>query len=284
MTNLNIKEAIKTAQQRFESISDSARLDAECILSFVLQKPLVYLRTWPEYKLDSVEINKFLSLSDRRAQGEPIAYILGCKQFWSLDLKVSKDTLIPRPETETLVEQAISITKQQDVNSILELGTGSGAIAIAVSSELLQMNQQSNIIATDISPQALNIAKQNATTHKQPIEFIESDWFNAIPSQQFDLIISNPPYIEQDDEHLTQGDVRFEPINALVSGDDGLTSIRTIIEQAKSWLRPNGWLILEHGYNQAEAIRQLFKNNGYSNIQTVHDLSKNDRISFAVSY
>lgn len=284
MTNLNIKEAIKTAQQRFESISDSARLDAECILSFVLQKPLVYLRTWPEYKLDSVEINKFLSLSDRRAQGEPIAYILGCKQFWSLDLKVSKDTLIPRPETETLVEQAISITKQQDVNSILELGTGSGAIAIAVSSELLQMNQQPNIIATDISPQALNIAKQNATTHKQPIEFIESDWFSSIPLQQFDLIISNPPYIEQDDEHLTQGDVRFEPINALVSGDDGLTSIRTIIEQAKSWLRPNGWLILEHGYNQAEAIRQLFKNNGYSNIQTVHDLSKNDRISFAVSY
>ena len=272
------------AQQRFESVSDSARLDAECLLSFVLQKPPVYLRTWPDNKLDQNKINKFLSLVERREQGEPIAYILESKQFWSLDLKVSNDTLIPRPETETLVEQIIDIAKQQSLISILELGTGSGAIAIAISSELRKSNQQPNIIATDISSAALAIAIQNAAIYKQPIEFIKSDWFETIPQQQFDLIVSNPPYIEQGDFHLSQGDVRFEPSNALISGADGLTAIRTIIQQAKAWLRPNGWLLLEHGYNQAAAVSQLFEDFGFAEIQTVKDLAKNDRITYAVSY
>lgn len=281
MTNLSIKEALKSTQLRFESVSDSARLDAECLLCFVLQKPSVYLRTWPDNILDKSELDDFLTLVQRREHGEPIAYILESKQFWSLDLKVSKDTLIPRPETETLIEQVIRIAKQQSVSSILELGTGSGAIAIAISSELQKIQCQPNIIAADISSQALQIAQLNAASHKQVIEFIESDWFSALPSQQFDLIVSNPPYIEEDDVHLTQGDVRFEPMTALASGKDGLTAITTIIQQAKSWLNPNGWLLLEHGYNQAQAVSQLFAVNGYSNIQTLQDLSKNDRISFA---
>lgn len=284
VSNLTIIDAINTAQQRFESVSDSARLDAECLLSFALQKPSVHLRTWPDNKLEQAVIEHFLTLVQRREQGEPIAYILESKQFWSLDLKVSKDTLIPRPETETLIEQVAVIAKQQNVSSILELGTGSGAIAIAISSELHKMQQQPAIIATDISSAALQIAVQNAATHEQSIEFIQSDWFNALPQQQFDLIVSNPPYIEQDDVHLSQGDVRFEPMTALTSGKDGLTAIRTIIQQAKSWLHPNGWLLLEHGYNQAQAVSQLFADNGYAKIQTLQDLSKNDRITFAVSY
>lgn len=283
-SNLSIKEALKSVQLRFESVSDSARLDAECLLCFVLQKPSVYLRTWPDNKLAKAEIDNFLNLVQRREQGEPIAYILESKQFWSLDLKLSKDTLIPRPETETLVEQVISIAKQQSLNSVLELGTGSGAIAIAISAELQKMQCQPNIIATDISAPALQIAQLNAANHKQTIEFIEGDWFSTLQPQNFDLIVSNPPYIEEDDIHLTQGDVRFEPMTALASGKDGLTAITTIIQQAKSWLNPNGWLLLEHGYNQAQAVSQLFASNGYSNIQTLQDLSKNDRISFAQSY
>lgn len=283
-SNLSIKEALGSAQQRFASVSDSARLDAECILSFVLQKPSVHLRTWPDNILEQAEVEHFLSLVQRREQGEPIAYILESKQFWSLDLKVSTDTLIPRPETETLVEQVVSLAKQQNLSAILELGTGSGAIAIAISSELQKMHQQPNIIATDISLAALQIAKQNAVTHAQAINFIQSDWFSNLQQQHFDLIVSNPPYIEQGDVHLTKGDVRFEPVSALTSGDDGLTAIRIIIQQAKSWLSPHGWLLLEHGYNQAKAVRQLLADNGYADIQTLQDLSLNDRITFAVSY
>ena len=281
--SLSIKKAIDTAQQGLESISDSARLDAECLLSFVLNKETVYLRTWPEKILDDSIHEQFLKLLKRREQGEPIAYIVGSKEFWSFNLNVSKDTLIPRPETEMLVEQVIKIAHQQKLNSILELGTGTGAIAIAISSEIQKLEQQPKIVATDISLQALDVAKQNAARYKQGIEFVESDWFNSIELQKFDLIVSNPPYIQQGDVHLTQGDVRFEPMSALVSGDDGLDDIRAIIEQAKNRLNPGGYLIFEHGYDQGSAVRALFEANAYTHIQTHTDLSKNDRMTFAVN-
>ena len=281
--SLSIKKVIDTAQQGLESISDSARLDAECLLSFVLNKETVYLRTWPEKILDDSIHEQFLKLLKRREQGEPIAYIVGSKEFWSFNLNVSKDTLIPRPETEMLVEQVIKIAHQQKLNSILELGTGTGAIAIAISSEIQKLEQQPKIVATDISLQALDVAKQNAARYKQGIEFVESDWFNSIELQKFDLIVSNPPYIQQGDVHLTQGDVRFEPMSALVSGDDGLDDIRAIIEQAKNSLNPGGYLIFEHGYDQGSAVRALFEANAYTHIQTHTDLSKNDRMTFAVN-
>lgn len=281
--SLSIKDVIHAAQQSLESISDSARLDVECLLSFALNKETVYLRTWPEKILDDSSHEQFLNLLKRREQGEPIAYIVGSKEFWSFNLNVSKDTLIPRPETEMLVEQVIKIAQQQKLNSILELGTGTGAIAIAISSELQKLQQQPKIVATDISLQALNIAKQNSARYKQGIEFVDSNWFNSIELQKFDLIVSNPPYIQQGDVHLTQGDVRFEPMSALVSGDDGLDDIRVIIEQAKNWLNPGGYLIFEHGYDQGSAVRALFEVNAYTQIQTHTDLSKNDRMTFAIN-
>ena len=280
---MTLLEALKGAQQCFNSISDTARLDAECLLSFAINKPSVYLRTWPEEILEPAQEDKFYSLVARRERGEPIAYILEQKQFWSLDLKVTKDTLIPRPETEILVEKILAINNTQTINSILDLGTGSGAIAIALASELIKNNTSLSVVATDISSKALQIAKLNAETHNQSIEFQQSDWFDSIALQKFDVIVSNPPYIEEDDAHLSLGDVRFEPMNALVSGDDGLTAIRSIIKSAKSWLNPNGWLLFEHGYNQADMIRQLFLESGYKNIQTEKDLSLNDRISFALN-
>lgn len=276
-----IQDALKTAQLRFEPVSDSSRLDAECLLSFVLQKPSVYLRTWPEKELALTELQDFLDLVQRREQGEPIAYILESKQFWSLDLKVSAATLIPRPETELLVEQAIRIAKQQTLDSILDLGTGTGAIAIAIASELSKTQPDLKIIATDISIQALNIAKHNSKACQQDIEFIQSDWFKSIPQQQFDLIVSNPPYIEQDDVHLTQGDVRLEPINALASGADGLMAIRHISQQAQSWLKRGGWLLFEHGYQQAKPVTALLDECGFTDVQTLKDLAKNDRMTFA---
>ncbi len=276
-----IQHALKTAQQCLEPVSDSPRLDAQCLLSFVLQKPSVYLRTWPEQALEPEILQAFLKLVQRRERGEPIAYILESKQFWSLDLKVSRATLIPRPETELLVEQVIRIAKQQRLKRILELGTGSGAIAIAVASELSKKQLLPQIIATDISTRALDIAKHNSKRHQQAIEFIQSDWFQSIPQQQFDLIVSNPPYVECDDVHLTQGDVRFEPVSALASGEDGLTAIRHIAEQAQSWLKHGGWLLFEHGYQQAALVRALLSENGFVDVKTIKDLAKNDRVTLA---
>lgn len=281
-SSFSIKNAINYAKQHFVSMSESARLDAECLLSFVLQKNDVYLRTWPDVLLTSEQHKKFLELVTRREQGEPIAYILGTKQFWSLDLSVSKDTLIPRPETEMLVEEVVKIAQQQKVNAILELGTGSGAIAIAVSSELQKLKLPAKIIAGDISIDALKIAKKNTARYKQPIEIIHSDWFESVETQKFDIIVSNPPYIENNDAHLSEGDVRFEPISALASGDDGLDAIRYIIKEARKWLSPSGYLLFEHGYHQASAVRELFKKNGYRDVTTLVDLSNNDRISFAL--
>jgi len=274
-----IKHAIKTAQQRFESMSESARLDAECLLCHSLQKSSVYLRTWPEKELTTTQQQDFLGLVQRREQGEPIAYILESKQFWSLDLKVSPATLIPRPETELLVEQVINIDKQQALTSILELGTGSGAIAIALAFEL----PKANISATDISIQALEIAKHNNDFHQQSVSFIQSDWFKSIPEQQFDLIVSNPPYIEEQDLHLCQGDLRFEPMDALASGVDGLTAIREIIQYAQPWLKPGGYLLFEHGYQQAHAVTALMVESRFVEVQTVKDLANNERVTLCKS-
>jgi len=278
---MTLFEAVKQAQLRFDAISDSARLDAECLLAFVLDKPMVYLRTWPDNPLEPNLETQFARLVERRAGGEPIAYIVGQKQFWSLDLSVNNNTLIPRPETELLVEQVLKLNSKKTFRSILELGTGTGAIAIAISSELSKLQQPCVLTATDVSKKALEVAQVNACKHHQVINFLQSDWFESLPAQKFDLIISNPPYVEAGDPHLQTGGVQFEPDIALASGKDGLDAIRMIIRQSAQRLNPEGYLILEHGFDQAVKVRRLLDDYGYQNTHTCQDIANNDRITIS---
>ena len=216
----------------------------------------------------------------RRLTGEPIAYILGAREFYGLNLKVTADTLIPRPDTETLVEAALAKISPQEKSQILDLGTGTGAIALAIAKHC----PQSLVTAVDASQAALNVAIENAQNLAiTNINFILSDWFAALirenNEQKFDIIVSNPPYIEASDAHLKQGDLRFEPLSALASGEDGLDAIRTIITQDPQYLNPRGWLLLEHGYNQANKVVDLLKLAGFSEIDHVKDLAGINRVT-----
>ena len=233
---------------------------------------------------------EFEALLLRRLQGEPIAYILGQREFYGLNLIVTPDTLIPRPDTETLVEAALakipeslnlsqqSFPHRNDKLSILDLGTGTGAIALAIAKH----RPRASVTAVDASPAALEVATKNASALEiQDIRFVLSDWFNALTGERFDIIVSNPPYIELNDAHLTQGDLRFEPISALASGEDGLDDIRRIIDNGLIHLKPQGWLMLEHGYNQAESVSDLMAQTGLVEIQTIQDLGGNNRVTIA---
>lgn len=258
--------------------SPSAGLDAEILLAFVLKKPRSYLFTWPEASLTSAKRNQYDALIQRRIAGEPIAYLTGNKEFWSLNLHVSQNTLIPRPETELLVETILGLTDVHQNLTILDLGTGSGCIAVA----LAQERPHAHVLACDISASALAIAQKNAIMHNlKNIHFLQSDWFNNIPASKFDIIISNPPYLEEDSIYLQQGDIRFEPQIALISGSDGLNAIRHICMHAKNHLNPSGYLALELGYNQNAVVMTLLAENMYSNIRSIADLSGHDRVCIA---
>jgi release factor glutamine methyltransferase len=242
-----------------------------------MEKSRAYLKAWPEKQIESAQQQLFQSLLSRRIKGEPIAYILGEKSFWDFSLKINSATLIPRPETELIIETICNQFTNKPLN-ILDLGTGSGAIAIALARE----RPEFNILATDISTQAIEVAKQNAHLNQvKNIHFRQSHWFKEI-HESFDIIVSNPPYIEENDPHLTQGDLRFEPGIALSSGLDGLDAIREIISKSKDRLRPNSLLLLEHGYQQAAPIKQIFDRDGrYNNIYCLQDLSGLDRVTVA---
>ena len=271
---MQVSEALKTARESL-SWSDSAQLDAELLLCNVLNCDRSKLYAYPEHRLSDDLLLDFNHQLKLRQQGHPIAHLLSKKEFWSLELEVSKDTLIPRPETEQLVETALSCVPNRQSVSILDLGTGSGAIAIAIASEL----PQASITATDISQPALEIARRNADTHKiKNIRFIHSNWFSAI-DQQYDVIISNPPYISFDDPHLKQGDVRYEPKLALVSGLNGLCDLTTISKNAVSHLKADGWLLLEHGFEQGEAVRRLLEKQAFRHIATLQDYNELDRVT-----
>lgn len=256
--------------------SDSALLDTELLLSHALDVSRTYLKTWPDRQPDTNQVTAFSALFQRRLRGEPIAYILGHQGFWSLDLKVSEHTLIPRPETELLVETALELQLPPH-SSVLDLGTGTGAIALALACE----RNDWNITAVDFQPQAVALAEENRAAHKlNNVQIVQSNWFAALPAVKFDLIVSNPPYIENNDPHLSQGDVRFEPASALVSGAEGLDDLILLISQSVVFLKPNGWLLVEHGYDQGPGVRALFTEAGFSAIETRNDYNQMDRITF----
>jgi release factor glutamine methyltransferase len=277
MTSVN--DSLHAAVEQVISISDSAQLDAEILLAFVLQCTRSFLRAWPEKDLTSAQLSLYEQLIQRRLQGEPIAYIVGHKEFWSLDLQVTPDTLIPRADTECIVNCVLEKFSAGTTLQIADLGTGSGAIALALAKE----RPLWNIIATDIKAEALRIAQANANKLQiKNIQFVQGNWCEGLGTfGTFDVIVSNPPYIALDDPHLTIGDVKFEPRTALVSGTDGLDDIRDIISQASEYLREGGWLFLEHGYNQSQAVQGLLNKAGYTNIVNVLDLSGQQRVTSA---
>jgi release factor glutamine methyltransferase len=253
-----------------------SRVDVEFLLAHYLGKPRSWLYAFPERALTMQQSVEFQALLNRRINGEPIAYITERRGFWSFDLHVTPDTLIPRPETELLVELALARMPPYKALHVLDLGTGSGAIALAIAHE----RSNAFVTALDFSEAALKVAKHNAAELQiRNVELIQSDWFAGLANQSYDLIVSNPPYIEDADDHLQQGDLRFEPHAALASGADGLDAIRIIIAGAKKHLNPNASLLIEHGWNQAEAIRALFAQAGFEEIATVQDLAQRDRVT-----
>ena len=270
-----VSELLLTAEQSINS-SESARLDAEILFCDVMQFDRSRIYSHPEQVVPDDKSALFQSLIKQRQQGRPIAHITGKKEFWSLELAISEDTLIPRPETELLVETALQMIPDNEAFNILDLGTGSGAIAIAIASE----RPNCKIVATDINKNALTMAKKNAETYQlQNIQFCRSNWYLDIPLQTFDLIVSNPPYIKQNDEHLSQGDVRFEPELALVAGADGMQAINMILENANRYLASNASLLIEHGYDQKQLVQEAFLKHDFRQLKTFQDLSGQDRIT-----
>ncbi len=268
--SLSIRQALALSQTLS---SATARLDTEVLLCHCLAKPRSYLRAWPERLLSEAELAAFNGLLSRRQTGEPIAYITGEREFWSLPLKASPATLIPRPETELLVETALGLNLPEDCQA-LDLGTGTGAIALALAKE----RPAWIITATDYSAEAVALARLNSQALSLPIELLQSHWFSAL-SGRYHLILSNPPYIDEADPHLLEGDVRFEPASALVAGAKGLQDLFTIIEQAPGFLTPGGWLLLEHGWQQATAVVAALTKRGFIQVRWQPDLAGQPRMS-----
>jgi release factor glutamine methyltransferase len=272
----NISELLKLSSQ-LTAISDSPQLDCELLLCYTLDVDRTWLRTWPEKEISQPLEAKFLALLEQRVEGQPIAYLIGSRGFWSMDLQVSKDTLIPRPETELLVELALGLQLPKNSDG-LDLGTGTGAIALALASERPDMN----FVAVDFQSGAVSLANKNCQAlGLANVEIFQSDWFDSVQltEDQFDLIVSNPPYISATDPHLQQGDVRFEPNTALVSGIDGLDDLKKIIAKSPFYLKPNGWLLLEHGFDQGSAVARLMSEAGFQKVVTHQDYNLIDRVT-----
>ena len=256
--------------------SPTAQLDAELLLAYVLDKPRSYLFTWPEKTLSEAQSQTFMALLERRQRGEPVAYLLGRQGFWTLDLQVAEHTLIPRADTELLVEAALQLTDADSPLQVLDLGTGTGALALALASE----RPQWTVTGVDRIESAVTLAQSNQQQLQlSNVRFLVGHWFSALTDQRYDLILSNPPYIADTDPHLQQGDLRFEPLSALVSGADGLDDLRLIIAQAPNHMTANGWLLLEHGYDQAGAVRKLLQQAGFVEVSSQRDLGGHERIS-----
>lgn len=275
-TEPSLRQIVAEASARLGGLE--ARHEAELLLLHVLDRPRSWLFAHATDPLPAAELATFETLLARRAAGEPVAYLTGRRGFWTLDLEVDPATLIPRPETELLVELALDRLPLDRELQLADLGTGSGAIALALASE----RPRAQVLATDASPGALAVAARNAARHElHNVRFAAGghEWYAPLQGARFDLIASNPPYIASDDPHLQQGDLRFEPSTALASGPDGLDDIRRIVDGGQAHLLPGGWLLIEHGWDQGEAIRALFEAARFADVQTVQDLERRDRIT-----
>ena len=267
--------------------TENSKVDALVLLQHATGKSRTQILAFDETEIGEKVRLKLTALLDRRLKGEPIAYILGEKEFWSLPLNVSEGTLIPRPDTEILVEKALQIALEKLEENpshfrILDLGTGTGAIALALASELSLICQkkaiQLDVIGVDLMPEVVKLAQSNAEKNQLDVQFLQSRWFEHVEGQ-FDIIVSNPPYIDETDEHLSQGDVRFEPRSALVAGENGLADLRHLIECAPVHLKDNGYLLLEHGWKQGEEVRSIFWQNHWQGVATIRDYGDNERVT-----
>lgn len=268
-----IVEAQQWAFSQLASTSESAHVDAEALLVHCLNKSRSFLYTWPEKTLTVEQFKNFQQMIKKRQQGMPVAHIIGEREFWSLPFIVNESTLIPRPDTEILVETALNLDVRFNAR-VLDLGTGTGAIALSLAHE----KPKWRITAIDKVPEAVALAKANrANLNLEQVEILQSDWFSAVKDRDFDLIVSNPPYIDEQDEHLHMGDVRFEPQSALTAADEGYADLYHIADKAREHLLPGGFLLLEHGYQQAIKVRQKLIDLGYKEVATVRDFGSNDR-------
>lgn len=276
MKALSVAHALLWARQQLEA-KDEAALDAEVLLAYAIDKNRTWLKTWPEYLLSEDQISCFEDFISRRRQGEPTAYIIGEQEFWSLTLKVTRDTLIPRPETEMLVEQALLRIPSDESYSIVDLGTGSGAIALALAKE----RPQATVWALDMSEPALKVAQANAESNQiGNVTFELGSWLSEWQHGKLDIIVSNPPYVAPNDPHLA--DLVYEPVTALVAEDKGLSDIRQITQQATLYLKPDGYLLFEHGYDQGLAVRDILQQAGFEQIETIKDYAGLDRVSLGL--
>lgn len=274
MSTVNVAELLREAAGRLSGAD--ARHEAEQLLLHVLGVERAWLFAHATDAVDQDARQRFELLVTRRAEGHPLAYLVGRRGFWTLDLQVNTATLIPRPETELLVEQALARLPDDDMVRVADMGTGSGAVALSIASE----RPLATVMATDVLGPALAVAVKNAQVHGlENVWFRRGHWFVALGADRFDMIVSNPPYIAAGDPHLQQGDLRFEPPPALASGADGLDAIREIVAGAPEHLVPGGWLLLEHGWDQGEAIRALLEQAGFVDAQTVQDLEQRDRVT-----
>lgn len=261
-------------------VSDSPRLDIEILLTHILQKNRTYLFTWPEQELTAEQTQIFNEFFARRLIGEPVAHIIGLREFWSLPLMVNNSTLIPRPDTELLVEATLGLFAEDDVNQtlrLLDLGTGTGAIVLALAHE----KKSWQCVGVDKELAAVELAEKNRVQlNLANVKIHQSDWFAALASEApFDIIVSNPPYINPNDKHLSEGDVRFEPLSALIADNNGLADLEYIIAHAPQYLTESGWLLVEHGYDQGSAVRELFSVNHFDQVNTFRDFGGNERVT-----
>ncbi|MFU9138679.1 peptide chain release factor N(5)-glutamine methyltransferase [Erwinia tasmaniensis] len=273
---MEIRQWLRAAIARLPG-SDSAKRDAQILLGFVTGKSRSWLMAFDDQLLSPEQLTQLEALLLRRAGGEPVAYLTGEREFWSLSLLVSPETLIPRPDTELLVEQALQHLPTTPA-TVLDLGTGTGAVALAIASE----RPDCRVTGVDRIPGAVRLAERNGQRLGMTnATFCLSDWFSALEASHFNLIVSNPPYIDRDDVHLQQGDVRFEPASALIADDNGLADIVLIAAQAARYLLPGGWLLLEHGWQQAKRVRRILLENHFVQVDTLQDYGGNDRVTRA---